>query len=116
MSQSKHTQESWRVHGSLKSGGVDIRPCEGLKNDDIAHVFGCGASSMANAYRIVDCVNACAGIQDPSKTIQQLLETCKQSANTIHEYLEGVWDGNSEGWQAVEDRLFAAITEVNACP
>ena len=45
----------------------------GVGDADICHT-GNGPTSDANAKRIVDCVNACAGIKDPEKTIPLMVE------------------------------------------
>ena len=45
----------------------------------IAQTFGFSAIANANAARIVTCVNACAGIADPGKTIPDLLAALERS-------------------------------------
>lgn len=64
----QHTPEPWKVyngeeiHGVLDSAGKHLAEMWQRKDYD----------SSANARRIVACVNACAGMDDPKAEIEQL--------------------------------------------
>ena len=38
-----------------------------------------------------------------------LPDAVRTAIGTIQDYLNGDWDGNTEGWQAVVDRLQSAL-------
>ena len=72
MSETRHTPEPWEIEvWGHELFGVYPNPAgpEGV----IARVTEGGAENKANAHRIVACVNACAGIADPS-AVPDLLE------------------------------------------
>ena len=60
----KHTPESWKVShdGGIVPAGDDVCFVDGPDGNSI---FGCAAENPADAHRVVACVNACAGIDDP---------------------------------------------------
>lgn len=70
----------------------------------------------ANAGYIVDCVNACdlAGIEDPGKTIPELVEACNYALGVLEsipkEYLEGIYYALDE--EINLDRIKAALEGV----
>lgn len=71
MSDDKHTPEPWKVgkfgHSITPSNGRgSICRFEGLRNMLQRY--------EANAKRIVNCVNACAGIDNPPEAIRKLVE------------------------------------------
>lgn len=69
MEKSKHTKEPWRFKSWNHDKVVDfIIPEFQLIDDD-------GVKNLANAQRIVDCVNACEGINP--KAISDLLTAAR---------------------------------------
>lgn len=73
MNTTKHSSEPWEAHGDTISN----------KSISIAHIFCIGNTeeskgvryypeSRANGERIVACVNACKGMDDPEKEIAAL--------------------------------------------
>jgi len=74
MSEFKHTPEPWRLYGELvnTTTGVTIRQDDNFKKI-ICDLYAYGfynvtiEEQQANAERIVACVNACAGIENPKK-------------------------------------------------
>ena len=75
---SKHTPEPWFHHlpsGSQHTAGGYINASADRGDDYICAVYGSGRPCdivKANALRIVSCVNACAGIEDPEAEIAEL--------------------------------------------
>jgi hypothetical protein len=78
MSEAKHTSGQWFVstgtHEKLGQA-LAVSTKEGDEVDVICVVDQLPGSeeSTANARRIVDCVNACEGIEDPKNVVPQLL-------------------------------------------
>jgi hypothetical protein len=78
MSEAKHTPGPWFVsmgtHEKLGQA-LAVSTKEGDEVDAICIVDQLPGSeeSTANAHRIVDCVNACEGIEDPKNVVPQLL-------------------------------------------
>ena len=71
---SKHTQEPWFHHkpaGCQHTSGGYINNSASRNIDAICHVYG-GDTGLADASRIVTCVNACAGMEDPAAEIDEL--------------------------------------------
>ena len=71
--EAKHTPEPWKlaeaVGGRHATGMRRIRSeSEGLEHGAVAEVYGIndGTEAAANGARIVACVNACAGINNPA--------------------------------------------------
>lgn len=70
---SKHTPEPWMAgsHGSVIS-----TPIPGITiKSDVEYYGGhmiCESITKSNARRIVTCVNACAGMEDPAAEISEL--------------------------------------------
>ena len=53
--------------------------------------------------------------EDNVKTAEhrdRLVDAALSAAVTIREAIDGVWDGNAEGWHAVADMLMDAAVEV----
>lgn len=46
----------------------------------------------------------------------QLRRCLQQTAQTIREYLEGIWDGNEEGWMAVVERIERMVRDGQVRP
>ena len=66
MTDQKHTKEPWKISDDPDYPEAVILAGETMVAD--ANIFGAGSSkkiNMANAKRIVECVNACAGIESP---------------------------------------------------
>ena len=88
MSEMKHTPEPWVESHTLVFG-------------DDTLVARCANENTANAQRIVDCVNACAGMNDPATEIATLrarvaeLEKATEPT-TVREWLEQLPDGYRE--------------------
>ena len=74
----KHTPEPWeRVHGIIVQSPFQKIP-NGTRSLTICRTDNPRMGEQeegANAKRIVDCVNACAGMDDPAKEIASLKET-----------------------------------------
>jgi len=67
----KHTPEPWKIYGS------DELPLAIIQDDEDGMgiiEFTQNGVNPANAKRIVSCVNACQGIEDPETTIKELIE------------------------------------------
>jgi hypothetical protein len=81
----KHTPEPWKKYDAT-AGSHICRKDHGADNEIIAYVkvsfhpLG-PATQVANADRIVACVNGCKGIPDPEKTIPALLAAVALAAN-----------------------------------
>ena len=76
----KHTLEPWRTGPTpfyLKAGqtGSPITIRSPHHSEEIATVWTCALPTEANAKRIVDCVNALAGIDNPRSWMLELLES-----------------------------------------
>jgi hypothetical protein len=86
MEKAKHTPEPWRydgipwkegeniygtfdIHAENKKWIGDTKPYGGENFTGIEE-------AEANAQRIVQCVNACKGIENPGETIVELAEAC----------------------------------------
>ena len=71
---SEHTQEPWRL-GNTSSVVAD-EPVIGMNGSDAVEYYGghliCESVVPSNARRIVACVNACAGMDDPADAISML--------------------------------------------
>jgi hypothetical protein len=102
MSEMKHTAEPWVTNG------VDIRKSEGVPMLLAIMYTGIGAELneydfRANAQRIVDCVNACAGMNDPATEIAtlrarvaELVKAAEPEPATVRGWLEQLPDGYRE--------------------
>lgn len=64
----KHTQEPWEI--GFNGAGAPVITVEYRDICTIEESFG---DAEANASRIVACVNACAGIENPGETIPALV-------------------------------------------
>ena len=71
MSELKHTPEPWRV---IMADDPDAYMLYGDTGDCIAEMPSPDRQGVehSNPYRIVACVNACAGMEDPEKEITKL--------------------------------------------
>jgi hypothetical protein len=65
---SQHTPTPWETSAVVSAGGVGWDVCEASAGDMIADLQDC-PNAEANAKRIVACVNACEGIDDPEQSI-----------------------------------------------
>ena len=96
---SKHTSEPWMICRSqsdlIEVGQLNYETQVALIEAD----GGDAETDAANAARIVECVNACAGYADPSK-LRDVVEAGKQMLEALE-----------NGWSAFEpaDNLEAAL-------
>jgi hypothetical protein len=78
---SKHTAEPWQVKPGF-SDGPEI-----FSSDDFFIAEANGAQSsledQANAKRIVSCVNACAGMEDPANAIAQARVALREASDAF---------------------------------
>ena len=79
-----HTKEPWDGDGAAIFTDIDIAMCV---DHDVGREI-----SIANARRIVACVNACAGIADPS-AIQDALRDLQDLVKWAWEHLREGEDG-----------------------
>ena len=84
----KHTPEPWEIYGRYGDHGRIV----GEGDRHIAGTMGYSsnirsgevrAENQANARRIVECVNACAGIEDPETVIPQLIESARLTCQAL---------------------------------
>lgn len=71
----QHTPEPWRASDyTLAGSNAEAGACVMAAGDTVCDLpFNAGwteAQARANAARIVQCVNACAGVADPAKAIE----------------------------------------------
>ena len=119
---SKHTQEPWFHHkpaGSQHTSGGYINNSASRNIDAICHVYG-GDTGLANAARIVTCVNACAGMEDPAAEIDELkrqrdelLAALRSSVETI-EWMHGCSSPASDEVEEATREGNAAIAKAEA--
>lgn len=87
MSTTSHTSEPWSHHYAQgKSFVLSKAHDAGLFTGDVIASEGTDQNALANHARIVSCVNACAGIQDPEAAINLLQEapcTCPEHETGI---------------------------------
>lgn len=86
MTDQKHTKEPWKISDDPDYPEAVILAGETMVAD--ANIFGAGSSkkiNMANAKRIVECVNACAGIESPLDLRRQRDEAIKLCSDLIAE-------------------------------
>ena len=76
----QHTQEPWivceKLSGSENHKGYTIRTNDGWAIASVNPLDEDGVGGLANANRIVNCVQACAGMADPVKAIVALRAEC----------------------------------------
>lgn len=102
MTTPKHTPEPWMVRDERSSlrivGGVENRTWIATMTGSVSD-----PESMADASRIIACVNACAGMEDPAAEIARLrAELAEATAALLNERGEGEPPG--EGWTVRIDR------------
>lgn len=105
MSEQKHTPGPWRILNEWSPETVGTEDGATVANT----CFGRSWQGKANAARIVECVNACEGLADPS-AVPDLLAAC--------ENLLTAWDTATTGYDgltaASEDRIELAANHVRA--
>lgn len=108
----KHTPEPWRV-------AKDTRTIV-TNRIQIAHawMFG-GGQGVANAARIVACVNACAGMDDPQAVIDQAARAALMLGEALSERDKAVAESAAAMDRMVKvrdqrDELLAALEEAKA--
>lgn len=80
----KHTPEPWKAYVNPRNGAIGVYSIT-TEND----VAGCNHLGLpanarkANANRIVACVNACAGIEDPASAISDAREALELALEVI---------------------------------
>lgn len=84
MNAPKHTPEPWRIFSSAQPSCIV---------DDAGDI--CRARSPLDAARIVACVNACAGMDDPSAEIARLRAQRTELAKALRACVDNYY--NSEG-------------------
>lgn len=88
-STTKHTAEPWRIwHGNerrtrIGNGMTDVAICE--DNAPMAK-----DEHKANASRIVACVNACAGMEDPTRVLLQVRTALRDMIKANEQLMPGV--------------------------
>lgn len=91
----KHTAEPWKRHGVHPH--YILAEVDGGKVATVATTYQSKSCDLeANAARIVACINACAGVDDPLEAIQVLRDT--------RDHLKGIEDieGNATRLPASE--------------
>lgn len=78
---SEHTKEPWHQ-------GTDGRQIEGINGNIVCIVSGAllNESTIEDARRIVACVNACAGMDDPADAISMLKSQCDELLAEVGEW------------------------------
>lgn len=86
----KHTPEPWEVRNLSKDtlyimgpDGWNVSVMSALNDDEIEN------NTRANARRIVECVNACAGMKHPGKTLEQITQLLIGCAQFMQHYPDG---------------------------
>ena len=115
----KHTKETWKVNvGNTPladtgdyEGYLEIL---GSDNKVVATWYGDDDKDEENAKRIVDCVNACADMENPETEIAklradraELIELCRELLHSLHAYHEEDWHSGIPFEEAFEDELYA---------
>ncbi|MHC4780198.1 MAG: hypothetical protein ACYTFG_16635 [Planctomycetota bacterium] len=77
---SEHTPEPWEARQRARDGAYFIDHEEAGEDLTLA-VF--EEARGADVFRIVDCVNACAGIEDPGKAIREAREAFATLADAV---------------------------------
>jgi len=80
-----HSPEPWRTETSPEGRWVEIYSAPKPAVEDVAQ-----ASGLANAARIVACVNALAGTEDPEAFIEGLRSTLSHTVDHLRKMLEKV--------------------------
>jgi hypothetical protein len=73
-----HTPEPWRVEAKYTNGLLITDQYEDTNICSTGAFHGYSSIQQANAYRIVACVNACAGMENPSAEIERLKAQCAE--------------------------------------
>lgn len=90
-----------RICIQTKGGKKDGHQICGINPSVSASGFLTQEQHLANAQRIVQCWNACQGIEEPEKAITALIEACEEA-------LEALVD--VEGYCSAVPKLAAALT------
>ena len=94
---SDHTPAPWSTDTSLTTGEPIIRAVEA---PDLCLAVFCetdpdGEESKANAARVVACVNACEGIDDPAATLAEVRDMLNMlSRMSLDDEIEGGMSGD----------------------
>lgn len=80
----KHTPEPWCVHNTVTIHGPNGNDYGILAEANIYRTESDGAETgQANAARIVACVNACAGMEDPAEALRLARAALKRAAYSL---------------------------------
>ena len=81
----EHTKEPWTGPGKApryaENSPVTVVVSAG--GYSLAHMY--GDNKRENAKRIVQCVNACAGIEDPETAIKALRDACELALSALQD-------------------------------
>ncbi len=104
MSEHKHTPEPWDVKGNqIKCPMGHVAECFRLDK----YIEG---NTEANAERIVTCVNAMAGIDDPAAFVKQA-KAAPEMLKSLEAIAEGCSFPDNDVERAIRDRCRAAIAK-----
>lgn len=103
---SKHTPEPWQTAYRERRDGTFLHEVFDANGETIASVawhrvvtpLGIGTDRVDNARRIVACVNACAGMEDPEAEIVNLKLQRAELLDALEELLEQDDAGMDEVW------------------
>ncbi len=96
----KHTPGEWYRNGAfVRTQGYEwIAECAFAKDGTGLHSFPRALEASDNARRIVQCVNACAGMPDPVAEVaglkrerDMLLDACGALFESTGKTLRGIW-------------------------
>lgn len=114
MTDQKHTKEPWKISDDSDYPEATIMTDQKLIAD--ANIFGAGSSkktNMTNAKRIVECVNACAGIENPQDLRKQRDELREAIEYAVDDLKNCDWSCHICGQQQGMDEtdLFDVLTK-----
>lgn len=108
----KHTPEPWDyvvADNALHPHCSVLSASDGSPIVSTAHLKGLCPEDEVNVQRIVACVNACAGIPDPEKTVPELVRVIRSAAPVIRDesntHPAPEWDNILRGVRSVLDKL-----------
>lgn len=107
MADQKHTPCPWhrrigrRGNGQVASQHEQVCNAEGVAVVMLEHDG--SLEGEANIVRIIACVNACAGIEDPT-TLRAELDAAKERIEYLHEHLRDNEDAYAENVEAFRQR------------
>ena len=105
----KHTPEPWVIGAMPPNGEVIIGDKKGLMVCIVA--TGIGTCTLANARRIAACVNACAGMEDPEKELEELRDKIKKLEKQNVKYFAALKELHSTFWVPHQAAVFFNVIE-----